>query len=107
VKSDIRSSRPAGTPFVIRGQLYRPAQDSSKHYGWRLAINRVTCLTTTEFAEETFRVLDSDRLGVSGIHTLSGNGGWSVIDGRHSRFTPWRSLGLLRHKLRRLAVHNA
>jgi hypothetical protein len=102
VKVDIRSSRPGGAPFVLRGQLYRPAQDSSKHYGWRLAINRVTKLSPVEFAEETLRILDSDRLGASGVHTLSGAGPWSVVDARAARFTPWRFPGVLRHKLRRL-----
>ena len=103
VKVDIRSSRPAGTPFLLRGHLYRPAQDSSKHYGWRLCINRVTRLTPLEFDEEPIRVLDSDRLGVSGIHTLSGDRGMCVIDARHPRFTPWRFSGVLRHKMRKLA----
>ncbi|MFX8406684.1 hypothetical protein ABTL65_19795, partial [Acinetobacter baumannii] len=28
VKIDVRSARPAGTPFVVDGVLYRPAQDS-------------------------------------------------------------------------------
>ena len=30
VKVDVRSSRPAGTPFEFEGQLYRPAQDCSE-----------------------------------------------------------------------------
>ncbi len=33
VKCDVRGSRPAGTPFVHGGELYRPAQDGSKRYG--------------------------------------------------------------------------
>lgn len=36
VKVDIRSSRPAGTPFIHEGVLYRPAQDCSKTYGEEL-----------------------------------------------------------------------
>lgn len=102
VKVDIRSSRPGGTPFVSRGHLYRPAQDSSKHYGWRLAINRVTALSPVDFAEETIRILDSDRLGASGVHTLSGAGSRAVIDARASRFTPGRFPRLMLHKLGRL-----
>jgi len=35
VKPDIRSARPAGTPFVHDGALYRPAQDCSRTYGAR------------------------------------------------------------------------
>jgi hypothetical protein len=90
VKCDVRSSRPAGTPFVYRDHLYRPAQDCSRRYGWRLVLNRVTRLTETEFAEEPLRVLDSDRLGVRGIHTLSGAGGITALDAQSCRFTPWR-----------------
>jgi len=102
VKVDIRSSRPGGAPFVYRGELYRPAQDSSKHYGWRLMVNRVTRLSPTDFAEETVRVFDSDRLGVSGIHTLAGCDQLSVVDGRVDRFLPRRSARVFAHKLRRL-----
>jgi len=100
VKTDIRSSRPGGTPFVYRGELYRPAQDSSKHYGWRLMVNRVTRLSPEDFEEEVVRVVDSDRLGASGIHTLSGAGDKTVVDARHWRFTPWLAPRKLAHKLR-------
>ncbi|MBV8654013.1 MAG: hypothetical protein JO255_21315, partial [Alphaproteobacteria bacterium] len=41
VKIDIRSSRPAGAPFVIDGVLYRPAQDCSRTYGGAVVVNRV------------------------------------------------------------------
>ena len=45
VKTDVRSSRPAGTPFVSNGVLYRPAQDGSDSYGGSITINRVDRLT--------------------------------------------------------------
>ena len=41
VKIDVRSSRPAGTPFVLDGVLYRPAQDCSRGYGGAVVVNRV------------------------------------------------------------------
>ncbi|MEO5924507.1 MAG: hypothetical protein ABIR70_11845 [Bryobacteraceae bacterium] len=103
VKVDVRSSRPGGTPFVEGGKLYRPAQDSSKHYGWRMVVNLVTRLTPAEFAEETVRVVDSDRLGISGIHTLSGAAGRTLVDGWKPRFVPARAVRVLVHKLRKLA----
>ncbi len=102
VKVDVRSSRPGGRPFVEGGKLYRPAQDSSKHYGWRAVVNLVTRLTPTEFEEETIRVVDSDRFGMSGVHTLSGCEGRTVIDGWRPRFVPGRAMKVLLHKLRRL-----
>jgi hypothetical protein len=103
VKVDVRSSRPGGRPFVEGGKLYRPAQDSSKHYGWRVVVNLVTRLTPTEFEEVTIRVVDSDRMGMSGVHTLSGWEGRTVIDGWRPRFVPARALRVLLHKLKRLA----
>lgn len=102
VKTDIRSSRPGGTPFMHRGQLYRPAQDSSKHYGWRLVVNLVTRLSPDEFEEEPVRILDSSRLGANGIHTLSGAGSKTVLDARRWRFTPWLTPRRLIHKFRKL-----
>lgn len=107
VKVDIRSSRPGGTPFVLRGELYRPAQDCSKHYGWRLVINRVTVLSPFEFAEEPLRVLDSDRLGINGVHTLAGSGGMTLLDARSERLIPGRLFSLLAHKVRRLCSFGA
>src|SRR5437899_1038840 len=52
VKVDVRSSRPAGRPFLFEGDLYRPAQDCSRTYGGAITISRVTRLSLTEFCEE-------------------------------------------------------
>src|SRR4029077_830232 len=41
VKTDARSSRPAGRLFRQNGELYRPAQNSSGRYGYALSLNRV------------------------------------------------------------------
>ncbi|HEX3846152.1 MAG TPA: hypothetical protein VHV81_02125, partial [Steroidobacteraceae bacterium] len=49
VKIDIRSARPAGTPFWVQGVLYRPAQDCSSTYGARVSINRILALSPLEF----------------------------------------------------------
>ena len=40
LKTDVRSARPAGTPFVYQGVLYRPAQDGSRTYGGAVTLNR-------------------------------------------------------------------
>jgi hypothetical protein len=88
VKTDISSSRPAGTPFMHDGFLFRPAQDCSRTYGGRVIINRVTKLTTTEFAEEPAAVVEASREWPypDGTHTLSAAGNWTVIDGRRFIF---------------------
>jgi hypothetical protein len=71
VKGDIRSSRPGGTPFVLEGQLYRPAQNSSLTYGGGLVINKVTELTATTFEEIPVCNLSGFLPFERGIHTFS------------------------------------
>ena len=90
VKADIRSSRPAGTPFVHGGMLYRPAQDCSRMYGGGIVINRVVRLTPTEFAEEPAATVEpfSESPFRDGIHTLSGVGDLTLIDSKRHRFVP-------------------
>jgi hypothetical protein len=84
VKIDVRGSRPAGAPFRVGGQLYRPAQDSSRTYGGRVVIHRVTALSPTEFSEEVCTYVEPRR-GTPydrGLHTLSFAGEYCVIDGK-------------------------
>src|SRR2546426_1073057 len=90
VKADIRSSRPAGTPFVDGGILYRPAQDCSRMYGGGIVINRVVRLTPTEFSEEPAAAREpfSDSPFPDGIHTLSSVGDITLIDSKRHRFVP-------------------
>src|SRR2546427_610728 len=90
VKADIRSSRPAGTPFVDGGILYRPAQDCSRMYGGGIVINRVVRLTPTEFMEEPAATIEpfSESPFPDGIHTLSGVGDITLIDSKRHRFVP-------------------
>jgi len=95
VKTDVRSARPAGTPFVHGGQLYRPAQDSSKSYGGRAAINRVTRINPKEYAEEVVAIVAPEPDGPypNGLHTIAEAGALTVIDGKRRRLTnahDWR-----------------
>jgi hypothetical protein len=105
VKCDLRSSRPAGTPFVGEdGALYRPAQDCSRVYGGALAINRITRLTAEEFEEEVVAYLRPDPAGPcpDGLHTLSAAGEVTLVDGkRHEPPAPFAAaLGWLRRHSR-------
>lgn len=86
VKMDIRSSRPAGTPFLYNGELFRPAQDCSEGYGKRIAINKVVKLTPTQFEEEFIKFIKPfpDTPYSEGIHTISSCGKWTLIDCRAS-----------------------
>jgi hypothetical protein len=88
VKEDIRSSRPAGTPFFHEGELIRPAQDCSKTYGGRIVLNRVTRLTPTKFEEQQVAVVDplTDSPYPNGIHTLSAVGNFTMLDAKRLVF---------------------
>jgi hypothetical protein len=83
VKVDINSSRPAGTPFVCEGDLYRPSQDCFRTYGARIVLNRVTRLTPSEFKEEPSQIVEPDPNGPygNGVHTISSVGNITLIDG--------------------------
>ncbi|MFN2473251.1 MAG: hypothetical protein ABR588_04945 [Sphingomicrobium sp.] len=88
LKTDVRSSRPGGKPFVHAGHLYRPAQDCSETYGGAVAINRILRLTPHEFEEETVGVLrpGSHWPHRDGFHTLCGVGQRTIIDACQNRF---------------------
>jgi len=88
LKTDVRSSRPAGVPFVHEGRLYRPAQDCSIRYGAAVAINRVDMLTPEAFSEEVVTVLRPDPASrySNGLHTICAVGDYTVIDGARQTF---------------------
>lgn len=90
VKTDVRSSRPAGTPFVVDGSLYRPAQDGSESYGGRVIINRVSVLSETAFSEEVVATIGPLSEGPyrNGLHTISAVGDRTIVDARRDTFIP-------------------
>ncbi len=103
VKIDIRSSRPAGTPFIRDGVLYRPSQDCSRTYGGRVNINKVLKLTPDEFEEVSVGVVEPIK-GTpfpKALHTISGVGEFTLIDGKCYRFNYYHFLNQLRRKLSR------
>lgn len=101
VKTDVRSTRPAGNPFRCEGRLYRPAQDGSRSYGSAMTINRIDAISQTDFRETTVRWIGPDLTGPypDGIHTLSGLGGWSVVDGKKHRWSAALIAARLREKV--------
>ena len=81
VKSDARSSRPAGRLYEKDGALYRPAQVCVPRYGAGLALHRVTKLTSQDYAERLVeRVIPSPASGLFGLHTLNRAGDLTVVD---------------------------
>ncbi len=106
VKTDVRSSRPAGTPFVINGVLYRPAQNCSRSYGGSITLNRVLKLSETEFEEDTILSLVPHRAARynAGIHTVSAVGSMTLIDGKRMVFVSSALRRTLGRKARALNV---
>ena len=77
----MRGSRPAGALFRRGPNLYRPAQDCSKHYGYAMTINRVLRLGTDEYREEAVsKILPRWRKGLVSTHTLNTCDELTVID---------------------------
>ena len=103
VKIDVGSSRPGGTPVVVDGVLYRPAQDCSTAYGSAVVINRVVSLDERGLREEPAGrlVVPSGRYG-SGTHTLAGAGDLWVVDGRRYGTNRHRRAREIRSRLRRI-----
>jgi hypothetical protein len=103
VKTDVRSARPAGTPFVHEGVLYRPAQDCSRTYGGAVTINRVLTLSPTEFREEVVRVVHPVPASgyERGLHTLAAFDGATLVDGKRHVFNRHATMTELRARLRR------
>jgi hypothetical protein len=81
VKSDPRSSRPAGRLFMRDGVLYRPAQVCVPRYGAGLALHRVVRLSTQEYVErQVERVVPPPESGLLGLHTLNQARDLRVVD---------------------------
>jgi hypothetical protein len=82
---DVKSGRPAGPPFVVDGQLYRPGQDCSRTYGGAVAIARVDELTPTTYRETAVaRVEPAKGPYGNGLHTVSLHGDTIVVDGKRT-----------------------
>lgn len=84
VKRDISSARPAGTPFIHEGILYRPGQDNSREYGKRIIINKVIEITQYSFHEEPVYVIEASKACrySDGTHTISKFGNKTLVDAK-------------------------
>jgi hypothetical protein len=104
VKSDIASSRPAGTMFEHDGKIYRPTQNCSNSYGGSVVINHVTELSEENFSEEFVKEIKPDLQSEyrQGFHTISEFGNLTLIDGRRKIFVIYKPLLLLMHRLTKI-----
>ncbi len=77
---DLRSARPAGRIFARDGRLIRPAQDSSRRYGYALKFNRILRLNETEYEEVTESAFAPQGGNILGTHTFNQAGAMTVLD---------------------------
>ena len=103
VKTDIRSARPAGNPFVINEKLYRPAQMNTGMYGAALTVNQVLELSPEKFTEQSIHTFlpQADNDFKKGFHTLSGYDNYVVLDGKQYGFNYYYFIDHLRKKIAR------
>ena len=91
VKSDARSTRPAGRPFEWGGRLLRPAQDCGVRYGYAVSINAVVQMDDDDFKEEEISRIDPNwDSRVVATHTLNAVPGLTVVDALLLRRRPLR-----------------
>jgi len=85
VKTDVRSSRPAGKPWVEAGQVYRPARDCASR-GSAVTVNRITELSEETFEEEACYSLSPGEGSPieGGVRTISHCGDVVAIDGNRA-----------------------
>ena len=84
IKTDIRSSRPGGRPFLLKnGNWIRPAQESSISYGRKLVFNEIVALSETCYEERPVHSVAPDPNGsfLEGLHTLDYASDFCIIDG--------------------------
>lgn len=104
IKTDIRSARPAGPPFLRDGVLHRPAQDCSTGYGAAIVIHRVDHLTPERFEEVAIGRIAPDPFGPypTGLHTVCSAGDRTVIDGSRWAFQRHALVRALKRKAGKL-----
>lgn len=89
VKTDVRSARSAGIPFVYKGELYRPSIDYSEKCEGSITINKVITITKEIYQEvncNEVRPYKNSSLFSDKIHHLCETGGYTVIDGCKEAF---------------------
>ena len=89
VKVDCSNSRMAGKIQKIDGDLIRPAQNSTHHYGESITLNKIIQLNEYQYIEETTDEIKPDKNWTynKGIHTINSDGGITVFDAKKFTFT--------------------
>jgi hypothetical protein len=81
VVADVRAARPAGAVFRDGGRLIRPAQDSSRRYGWALTFREIVMLTPESYEERCLGRLEPRAIsGARAVHHYARDSRYEAID---------------------------
>jgi hypothetical protein len=105
IKVDRTSARPAGRPFRIADQLYRPSQDCSRTYGGAVNVMAIDDLTPATFREHVALRLEADPAWPfpDGFHTLVIDGRRIYVDAKRTQSDGWHWLKVWLNRRRRPA----
>lgn len=82
VVTGLSSSRQAGNIFKVNGNLYRPAQNSTRHYGEGMMIQQIVKLNEQEYIEKNILSITPHSFRYNlGTHTVNFFEGGCVVDG--------------------------
>jgi hypothetical protein len=81
IVSDVKSSRPAGRIFIKNDIIYRPAQDSSKRYGYGMKIKEIVEIDENNYREiEVQSIYPNWEKNLLATHSLNNSGRLTIID---------------------------
>jgi hypothetical protein len=81
VKSDCRSSRPAGNLFRFGDAFYRPAQDCSVRYGYAISLNKIIQMNQDNYQEiEVSKIYPKWKNNLLATHTINSISDLTIID---------------------------
>ena len=86
IVSDVKNARMAGKLFEQNGNLHRPSQNCSNHYGYGMQINQITELTENAYTEKTTKsIFPNWDKRISSTHSISHTDNLTVIDAQLKR----------------------
>ena len=100
VKSTLFGSRPAGQFFTHQGNIYRPSQNATSHYGQSVIIHKLLELTPNSYQEEfVTEITPSPHSPYNhGIHTINSSNNVIIVDGLRRIFSPITQISIFLRK---------
>lgn len=100
IKSDVRSSRSAGKPFIYKNTLYRPSMNYAEKNEGSMILNLVTHLTKKRYSEKVVKEIlpysESDFCDKT--HHIFGTKNYTLVDGC-KEVCILSSFSMIRHQL--------